>query len=173
MPGLHFKLPLADQVMKVSVEEHGLRLPFGRPSRTEDPVNSPQSGPMEEETLMLTGDLNTASVEWTVQWKVSDPAQFLFRVVIDIPPETPSFESYEKWLEFNPVWLEKKGVRLAGVTMVERGRPPRAVVRYLFRQKGNRTAPLGRLSDWTLHFRTPERVIAVRVPYEFKNVPLP
>ena len=31
MPGLHFKVPLADQVMKVSVEEHGLRLPFGWP----------------------------------------------------------------------------------------------------------------------------------------------
>jgi hypothetical protein len=102
-----------------------------------------------------------------------DPAQFLFRVVIDIPPGTPTFESYEKWLDYNPVWLEKKGVRLAGETMVERGRPPKAVLRYTFRQKGNRTAPLGRLSDWTLHFRTPERVVEVRVPYEFKNVPLP
>ena len=31
-PGLHFKLPMIDQVMKVSVEEHGLRLPFGATS---------------------------------------------------------------------------------------------------------------------------------------------
>lgn len=84
MPGLHFKLPLADSVMKVSVEEHGLRLPFGRPSRSEEPVNSPHAGTLEEETLMLTGDLNTASVEWTVQWKVSDPAQFLFRFPLDV-----------------------------------------------------------------------------------------
>jgi membrane protease subunit HflK len=84
MPGLHFKLPLADQVMKVSVEEHGLRLPFGRPSRTEDPINAKQDGLMEDETLMLTGDLNTASVEWTVQWKVSDPGQFLFRFPLDV-----------------------------------------------------------------------------------------
>ena len=37
MPGLHFKVPIVDQVMKVSVEEHGLRLPFGVASRTEDP----------------------------------------------------------------------------------------------------------------------------------------
>ena len=29
MPGLHFKMPMVNQVMKVSVEEHGLRLPFG------------------------------------------------------------------------------------------------------------------------------------------------
>ena len=28
MPGLHFKVPLVDQVMKISVEEHGLRLPY-------------------------------------------------------------------------------------------------------------------------------------------------
>ena len=28
---------------------------------------------------MLTGDLNTASVEWTVQWKVTEPSEFLFR----------------------------------------------------------------------------------------------
>jgi membrane protease subunit HflK len=78
MPGLHFKVPLVDQVMKVSVEEHGLRLPFGLASRTEDPINAKQLN-SEDETLMLTGDLNTASVEWTVQWKVTEPKQFLFR----------------------------------------------------------------------------------------------
>ncbi len=77
MPGLHFKVPLVDQVMKVSVEEHGLRLPYGPPS-------APRSRPsrrrhQEDETLMLTGDLNTASVEWTVQWKVTEPSEFLFR----------------------------------------------------------------------------------------------
>jgi membrane protease subunit HflK len=81
MPGLHFKAPLIDQVMKVSVEEHGLRLPFGMASRTEEPINAMDR--TEEETLMLTGDLNTASVEWTVQWKVTEPAQFLFRFPLD------------------------------------------------------------------------------------------
>ena len=81
MPGLHLKVPLIDQVMKVSVEEHGLRLPFGLASRTEDPINALDR--TEEETLMLTGDLNTASVEWTVQWKVTEPAQFLFRFPLD------------------------------------------------------------------------------------------
>jgi membrane protease subunit HflK len=79
MPGLHFKMPLVDQVMKVSVEEHGLRLPFGRASRAEEPINARMIGLAEDETLMLTGDLNTASVEWTVQWKVTEPNQFLFR----------------------------------------------------------------------------------------------
>jgi membrane protease subunit HflK len=81
MPGLHLKAPLVDQVMKVSVEEHGLRLPFGRPSHSEAFINAARG--TDEETLMLTGDLNTASVEWTVQWKVTDPAQFLFRFPMD------------------------------------------------------------------------------------------
>ncbi len=81
LPGLHFKVPLVDQVMKVSVEEHGLRLPYGQVSRSEDPINAPVH--QEDETLMLTGDLNTASVEWTVQWRVSEPSQFLFRFPLE------------------------------------------------------------------------------------------
>ena len=76
MPGLHFKLPMVDQVMKVSVEEHGLRLPFG--CRI-DRRRTSRIASHEDETLMLTGDLNTASVEWTVQWKVTEPDQYLFR----------------------------------------------------------------------------------------------
>jgi membrane protease subunit HflK len=77
LPGLHFKVPLVDQVLKVSVEEHGLRLPYGQASRAEEPSSAALRS--EDETLMLTGDLNTASVEWTVQWKVTEPSQFLFR----------------------------------------------------------------------------------------------
>ena len=70
--GLHFRIPLVDQVLKVSVQERSLRLPFGLgPERPLDDA--------EEHTLMLTGDLNAAVVEWTVRWKVSDPREFLFR----------------------------------------------------------------------------------------------
>jgi membrane protease subunit HflK len=79
MPGLHLKVPLADQVIKVSVEEHGLLLPFGLVSGGQETMAAAIEARKEEETLMLTGDLNTASVEWTVQWKVTEPAQFLFR----------------------------------------------------------------------------------------------
>ena len=35
---------------------------------------------MSRESLMLTGDLNVAVVEWIVQYKVSDPYKFLFKV---------------------------------------------------------------------------------------------
>lgn len=70
-PGLHFRIPLVDRVMKVSMEEHSLRLPFDGGDERSTSVN-------EEATLMLTGDLNAAAVEWTVQWKVTIPEKFLF-----------------------------------------------------------------------------------------------
>ena len=71
-PGLRFCIPLVDQVLKVSVEEHSLRLPFGAGA-------SRPGGASEEETLTLTADLNAASVEWTIQWKATDPYQFLIK----------------------------------------------------------------------------------------------
>jgi membrane protease subunit HflK len=76
-PGLHFKMPMIDQVMKVSVEEHGLRLPFGATSHADEMLDTQRH--QDDETLMLTGDLNTASVEWTVAWRVTEPSDYLFR----------------------------------------------------------------------------------------------
>lgn len=70
-PGLHFQIPFVDRVYKVSMEEHSLRLPFGSAEDSRDPVD-------EDHSLMLTGDLNAAAVEWTVQWKVTVPDKFLF-----------------------------------------------------------------------------------------------
>ena len=72
-PGLNFCIPLVDDVLKVSVEEHSLRLPFGEGS------DRPQRA-SEEPALMLTADLNAAVVEWTIQWQVVKPEDFLFRL---------------------------------------------------------------------------------------------
>ncbi|MFQ5835217.1 MAG: FtsH protease activity modulator HflK [bacterium] len=78
-PGLHFKIPFAETVNKVRVrhifkEEFGFRtLQAG--ART---VYAP--GEFLDESLMLTGDLNTGVVEWIVQYKVKDPVDFLFNV---------------------------------------------------------------------------------------------
>ena len=70
--GLHFRIPLVDEVLKVSVEERSVRLPFGfGPDRP--------SGVPEEAALMLTGDLNATVVEWTIQWRVNDPYEYLVR----------------------------------------------------------------------------------------------
>lgn len=72
-PGAHFRLPFIDKVLKVSVAEQQLRLPG-----IEGVEDLSASQIPEEQTLMLTGDLNAANVEWTIQWRVKDPQEFLF-----------------------------------------------------------------------------------------------
>lgn len=81
-PGLHFKIPMGiERVTKVSVErqfkeEFGFRtarVPTG--SRTQ---YSRQD--YDDESLMLTGDLNAATVEWVVQYRITDAYNYLFRV---------------------------------------------------------------------------------------------
>jgi membrane protease subunit HflK len=80
--GLHLCIPLVDEVLKVSTEEHSLRLPFGiGPSRPRNVA--------EEETLILTADLNMAVVEWTVQWKVVEPRDYLFSFYKEGDPAYP------------------------------------------------------------------------------------
>jgi len=39
-----------------------------------------QRGDFSAESLMLTGDLNSAVVEWIVQYKIADPVLYLFKV---------------------------------------------------------------------------------------------
>ena len=77
-PGLHFKLPIIDQAIKVKTkvilqEEFGFRSSGEVGSRT---AYSDQS--FKEESLTLTGDLNVANVEWIVQYQISDPKKYLF-----------------------------------------------------------------------------------------------
>jgi membrane protease subunit HflK len=79
-PGLHFKLPLGvDRVVKVQTKRV-LQEEFG--FRTND-LNSRRTtydtGNYDDESLMLTGDLNVADVEWVVQYQISDPFKFLFQ----------------------------------------------------------------------------------------------
>ena len=73
LPGAHFRIPFVDKVLKVSVEERTIRLPA--PEGAEDVMAGQVP---EEQALMLTGDLNAAVVEWTIQWRVNDPRAYLF-----------------------------------------------------------------------------------------------
>jgi membrane protease subunit HflK len=45
-----------------------------------DPYQSPTTSEGQQETQMVTGDLNAALVEWVVQYRISDPIKFLFEV---------------------------------------------------------------------------------------------
>ena len=77
-PGLNFRIPFfVEKVYKVPVERQ-LKLEFG--FRSVNPgirtTYSPKS--FRQESLMLTGDLNAAEVEWIVQFRINDPYKYLF-----------------------------------------------------------------------------------------------
>lgn len=81
-PGPHFRIPFGiDRVTKVPVQRQ-LKMEFGfRTERAGAQTTYRQpSAELNRESLMLTGDLNVAVVEWIVQFKVKDPFAFLFRV---------------------------------------------------------------------------------------------
>ncbi len=81
-PGPHFRLPWnIDRLIKVPVQRQ-LKMEFGFRTQRSGPRTQYAQGDGEQrrESTMLTGDLNVAVVEWIVQYKVSDPVKYLFRV---------------------------------------------------------------------------------------------
>jgi len=79
-PGLNFKLPLGiESVTKVPVESQ-LKLEFGFRTEKVDVRSRYNVRGYQQESLMLTGDLNAAQVEWIVQYRIADPYKYLFRV---------------------------------------------------------------------------------------------
>lgn len=84
-PGPHLKLPFGiERVTKVPVQRQ-LKMEFGfRTVRAG--VRSEFEQPKEAvaESVMLTGDLNVAVVEWIVQYRIRDPKAYLFHIR-DVP----------------------------------------------------------------------------------------
>ncbi len=79
-PGLHMKLPFAfEKVHKVRVR-HVFKEEFGFATERPGVRTVYSRGDYSGESLMLTGDLNSAVVEWIVQYRVEDPVRFLFNV---------------------------------------------------------------------------------------------
>lgn len=96
-PGLHLRLPLGIETVKnikvthVFKEEFGFRTASsgirstydGRETsarRVSRDSYSQTGDPFLDESLMLTGDLNVAVVEWIVQFTVKDPIAFSFQI---------------------------------------------------------------------------------------------
>ena len=80
-PGLHFKIPYIETMERVPVQRQ-LKQEFGFRTtaagiRTE---YAGQQQALADESVMLTGDLNVAVVEWIVQYRVDDPYEYLFKV---------------------------------------------------------------------------------------------
>ncbi|MHB2154714.1 FtsH protease activity modulator HflK [Calditrichota bacterium GD2] len=79
-PGLNFKLPFGiETVYKVPVQRQ-LKQEFGFRTLRAGVRSEYSSRRFQEESLMLTGDLNAAEVEWIVQYRISDPYLYLFKV---------------------------------------------------------------------------------------------
>jgi membrane protease subunit HflK len=79
-PGLNMKIPFTEKVYRVPVERQQ-KLEFG--FRTlKAGINSEyeRSDVTQDESLMLTGDLNLAEVEWVIQYRVEDAYKYLFKV---------------------------------------------------------------------------------------------
>lgn len=77
-PGLHFKLPWPIQaVEKLSKETFSLK--FGHDGKVGKNEQLP------EETKMITGDENIVLADLVVQWRITDPAKFLYNA--DKPEE--------------------------------------------------------------------------------------
>ncbi len=77
--GLHIKFPVLEKVYKVAVErQHKEEFGF-RTTSTGIQSQYTKVG-SQDESLMLTGDLNLADVEWVVQYRISDAYLFLFKV---------------------------------------------------------------------------------------------
>ncbi|HJO18166.1 MAG: FtsH protease activity modulator HflK [Vicinamibacterales bacterium] len=78
-PGLRAKLPLIETVVKVPVQRQ-LKHEFGFRTVEAGTRSRFSERQFSDEAVMLTGDLNVAVVEWIVQYRVSEPENYLFKV---------------------------------------------------------------------------------------------
>ena len=79
-PGLRFKVPFGiDRVVKLPVERQ-LKQEFGFGTRGASNKYQYDSGSFNKEKRMVTGDLNAALVEWVIQYRISEPKNYLFKV---------------------------------------------------------------------------------------------
>ena len=78
-PGLNLKMPFAEKVHKVPVERQQ-KLEFGFRSTNGNGQSAYTKEGVQNESLMLTGDLNLADVEWVVQYRINDAYNYLFKV---------------------------------------------------------------------------------------------
>lgn len=78
-PGLHFKIPYLEELTKVDVEAVR-KEEFGFRTRMPGKQSVYDRRGFDMEALMLTGDKNVINVAWIVQYIISDPVNFLYKV---------------------------------------------------------------------------------------------
>lgn len=78
-PGLRMKIPLMESVRKVPIQRQ-LKQEFGFRTQEAGIRTTYSQASYEDESSMLSGDLNVAMVEWIVQYRIEDPYRYLFKV---------------------------------------------------------------------------------------------
>jgi len=82
-PGLHFKLPFMIETVKLVPTARVLKEEFGFRTTAVNPgerTRYTDNRSYQDESLMLTGDLNVIDVQWIVQYRIQDPIAYLFNV---------------------------------------------------------------------------------------------
>ena len=90
---------------------------------------------------------------------------------IFVPQELREAISDRAWLQStkdSAFKVEARPVRGDPVAVSSR----HAVIEYQFGD-ADKGRPLGNPAAWHLHYHTPERIVEVTVPFEFKNILLP
>lgn len=79
-PGLNFIAPFGmEKMYKIPVQRQ-LKQEFGFRTEVAGTRTTYSQESFSDESLMLSGDLNLADVEWVVQYRIVDSYQYLFRV---------------------------------------------------------------------------------------------
>lgn len=78
-PGLRFKLPLGIDRLEIIPTQRQQKLEFGHTAVRSNRFDQASADP-EGEKAMVTGDLNMVLVEWSVQYRIENPRDYLFNV---------------------------------------------------------------------------------------------
>jgi modulator of FtsH protease HflK len=79
-PGLHFKIPFGVEQVYLVPTGRVLKEEFGYRTVSPGIKTTYNRRGLEEESLTLTGDLNVSDVEWIVQFQISDPFKYIFKI---------------------------------------------------------------------------------------------
>ena len=79
-PGPHLKIPFGVDSVKIVVTGRVHQSEYGYRTAEACVRSTFVEKGYEQEALMLSGDLNVVNLQWTVQYKIQDPVDYLFRV---------------------------------------------------------------------------------------------
>ncbi|NTV29013.1 MAG: FtsH protease activity modulator HflK [Candidatus Omnitrophica bacterium] len=79
-PGLHWKFPFNIDQLNIVKVQRVMKEEFGFRTLRAGVQTEYSQGSFEDESLMLTGDINVLDVTWVVQFKINDPVKLLFNI---------------------------------------------------------------------------------------------